>query len=97
MFLRYRFWTGGTKLKLLPSEYFYRNMWATFMIDTVGMALRYRCNIDHIMWSTDYPHTGSDWPNSRLTLARNFHNVPGHEVKKMIQENAAALYKIPLP
>src|SRR5436190_15046070 len=39
IFLRYRFMFGGEKLKLMPSEYFYRNMWVTFMIDTVGMTL----------------------------------------------------------
>jgi predicted TIM-barrel fold metal-dependent hydrolase len=97
MFLRYRFWSGGEDMKLLPSEYFYRNIWATFMIDTVGMALRYKCNLDHIMWSTDYPHTGSDWPNSRVTLERNFRGLPYDEVKKMVHDNARALYKMTIP
>jgi predicted TIM-barrel fold metal-dependent hydrolase len=97
MFLRYRFWSGGTDLRLLPSEYFYRNVWTTFMIDTAGMALRYRCGLDHVMWSTDYPHSGTDWPNSRVTLDRNFRGLPYAEVKRMIQENAAALYRIAVP
>jgi predicted TIM-barrel fold metal-dependent hydrolase len=97
MFLRYRFWSGGDALKLLPSEYFYRNVWATFMVDTAGLALRHRCGLDHIMWSTDYPHSGTDWPNSRVTLERNFRGLPYDEVKRMIQENAAALYKIAVP
>jgi predicted TIM-barrel fold metal-dependent hydrolase len=96
MFLRYRFWTGGAHLKL-PSEVFYRNFWSTFMIDTHGVANRYKCGLDHIMWSTDYPHTGTDWPNSRVTLERNFRGVPYDEVKLMIHDNAAKLYKIEIP
>jgi predicted TIM-barrel fold metal-dependent hydrolase len=96
-FLRYRFWTGAADMPLLPSEYFYRNMWATFMVDTVGMANRYRCNVDHLMWSTDYPHTNSDWPNSRVTLERNFRGLPYAEVKRMVHDNARALYKMELP
>jgi predicted TIM-barrel fold metal-dependent hydrolase len=94
VFLRYRFWTGASAMKLLPSEYYYRNFWNTFLVDTVGMANRYRCNVDHIMWSTDYPHTASDWPNSRVTLERNFRGLPYGEVRKMTRENAARLYKL---
>jgi predicted TIM-barrel fold metal-dependent hydrolase len=93
-FLRYRFWTHAEDMKLLPSEYFYRNMWATFMIDTVGLALRHKCGLDHIMWSTDYPHVATDWPNSRVVLERNFRDLPYDEVRKMIHENARGLYKM---
>jgi predicted TIM-barrel fold metal-dependent hydrolase len=96
-FLRYRFWAGGGDWKLMPSEYFYRNFWTTFMVDTAGLALRYRCNIDHIMWSTDYPHVGGDWPNSRISLERNFRDLPYDEVKKMIHGNAKKLYKLNVP
>ncbi len=71
MFLRYRWFTdtAGT-LPTMPSRVFHRNFWATFMIDTVGIELRHRLNLDHLLWSTDYPHTGTDWPNSRVTIAR---------------------------
>jgi predicted TIM-barrel fold metal-dependent hydrolase len=97
VFLRNRFAFGSGTMTMLPSEYFYRNIWATFLIDTVGVANRHKCGLDHIMWSTDYPHATSDWPNSRVTLERNFRGVPYAEVKKIIQENAAKLYQIPLP
>jgi predicted TIM-barrel fold metal-dependent hydrolase len=97
MFLRYRFWTGAHQLKRLPSEYFYENMRSTFMIDTAGVALRHRCGLRNIMWSTDYPHSGTDWPNSRVTLERNFTGVPYAEVKRMIHENTAELYRINVP
>ena len=93
MFLRYRWFTGSAaSLPTMPSRIFHRNFWATFMIDTVGIELRHRLNVDHLMWSTDYPHTGTDWPNSRVTIERVFRGVPRDEVRKMLHANCKALY-----
>jgi predicted TIM-barrel fold metal-dependent hydrolase len=93
MFLRYRWFTDTAQsLPTMPSRVFHRNFWATFMIDTVGMELRHRLNLDHLMWSTDYPHTGTDWPNSRTTIARVFRGVARDDVKKMLHTNCKRLY-----
>jgi predicted TIM-barrel fold metal-dependent hydrolase len=93
MFMRYRWYTGAVnEQKEMPSDIFFRNFWATFMVDTVGMDLRHRMNVDHLMWSTDYPHSGSDWPNSRVTLERVFRDVPVDQVKKMLHTNCKELY-----
>jgi predicted TIM-barrel fold metal-dependent hydrolase len=95
MFLRYRWFTktSGT-LPTMPSRAFHRNFWATFMIDTVGLELRHRLNVDHLLWSTDYPHTGTDWPNSRVTIERTFRGIPADQVKKMLHSNCKALYRL---
>lgn len=93
MFRRYRWYTGAAnEQKEMPSDIFFRNFWASFMVDTVGMDLRHRMNVDHMMWSTDYPHSGSDWPDSRVTIERVFRDVPVDEVKKMLHTNCKALY-----
>ena len=93
MFRRYRWYTGAAnEQKEMPSDIFFRNFWASFMVDTVGMDLRHRMNVDHMMWSTDYPHSGSDWPDSRVTIERVFRDVPVGEVKKMLHTNCKALY-----
>jgi predicted TIM-barrel fold metal-dependent hydrolase len=93
MFLRYRWFTGtASNLPTLPSRVFHCNIWATFMVDTVGIELRHRLNLDHLLWSTDYPHTGTDWPNSRVTIERIFRGVPRDEVKRMLYSNCKALY-----
>ena len=95
MFLRYRWFTDAvSKMPEMPSEVFRRNFWSSFMVDTVGMELRHRLNIDHLLWSTDYPHTGTDWPNSRVTIDRLFRGLPAAEVKKMLHGNAKALYRL---
>ena len=93
MFRRYRWYTGAAnEQKEMPSDIFFRNFWASFMVDTVGMDLRHRMNVDHMMWSTDYPHSGSDWPDSRVTIERVFRDVPVNEVKKMLHTNCKTLY-----
>ena len=95
MFLRYRWFTGATEImKSMPSALFHRSFWGTFMIDTIGIELRHHLNIDHIMWSTAYPHTGSDWPNNRVTIQRLFRGVPKDEVKKMLHTNCRTLYRL---
>ena len=55
MFYRYRFFTNGEGMRTTPSRIFHRNFWASFMIDTVGMDLRHRLNVDQLMWSTRLP------------------------------------------
>ena len=95
MYLRYRWFTNGVEqMPTMPSRTFHRNFWATFMVDTVGIELRHRMNIDHLMWSTDYPHTGTDWPNNRVSIERNFRGVERSTVKKMLHDNCRTLYKL---
>src|SRR4029078_3696370 len=88
---------SGDPMRARPSRIFHRNFWASFMLDTVGMDLRHRLNIDQIMLSTDYPHTGSDWPNRSVTIERNFRGLPNVEVKKMLHDNCKRLYKLEVP
>jgi predicted TIM-barrel fold metal-dependent hydrolase len=98
MLMRYRWYTGAVnEQKEFPSQIFRRNFWATFMVDTVGMDLRHRMNLEHLMWSSDYPHSGSDWPNSRVTIERVFRDVPRDQVKQMLHTNCRDLYRLELP
>ena len=98
MFLRYRWFSGAVAtMQETPSRVFWRSFWSTFMIDTVGIELRHRMNADHVMWSTDYPHTGSDWPNHRTTIERLFRGLPADEVKKFLHGNCKALYGLDVP
>ena len=59
-----------------------------------GLWSAHAANVDHVMWSTDYPHTGSDWPNHRVTVERLFRGVPKVDVKKMLHANCKALYRL---
>jgi len=92
--LHYRFYTGKAHLKLAPSEAWRRNYWASFMCDRFGVEVRHWIGVDRIMWSTDYPHGGHEWPSSRNQFDRLFRDVPDEEVKMIVHDNAARFYGI---
>lgn len=90
---RNRRW-ARVKLERRPSEYVATNWMFTFVIDRYGIRNRHAVGVDNIMWSTDYPHHGCDWPHSRETVARMFEGVPADERRKITFENARKLYGI---
>ncbi len=83
------------KIKMPPSGYFDRNFYFAYITDSYGIKNRREIGIDHIMWSSDYPHTGADWPHSWDTINRVFAEagVTDDEKKKMLAGNAARAYK----
>jgi len=84
-------------LKLTPSEYFRRQIFATFIDDAVGVATREFIGAENIMWSSDYPHTVSTWPHSRAVVERDFKNIPEKEKRLIVRENVVRLYSLDLP
>ena len=90
---RNRHWTK-CELALLPSEYFYRNWRITFMLDQYAVRNRHACGVGNLMWSTDYPHHGTDWPYSRKSVREMCHAVPADEQQRILALNAAELYRI---
>ena len=95
MFLRYRWFTGAVdEMPTMPSKIFHRNFWVSFMLDSAGLELRHRMNLDHLMFSTDYPHTATEWPNTRKMIERLFRGLPKTEVRKMLRDNAVGLYNL---
>jgi predicted TIM-barrel fold metal-dependent hydrolase len=86
----------GTALKLLPSEYFRRQVYATFIDDAVGVRNADLFGADNYMWSSDYPHLMATWPRSREAVARNFQGMSEVVKWKIVRENAAKLYNIDL-
>ena len=62
----------GCNLELLPSEYFHRDWLVTFIIDRYGVKNREDIGVGNMMWSTDYPHHGCDWPCSRKVISEMF-------------------------
>jgi len=81
-----------TPLTLKPTEYFRRQVFATFIDDRVGVASREFIGVENIMWSSDYPHTVSTWPHSREVVERDFKDVPEKDKRQIVRENAARLY-----
>jgi predicted TIM-barrel fold metal-dependent hydrolase len=90
---RNRHW-AKVKLDRKPSEYIVPNWRFTFVIDRYGVTNRHAIGVDSMMWSTDYPHHGCDWPNSRRTVGEMFKDVPAAERRAILHDNVARLYDI---
>ncbi len=77
-------------VKMLPSEYFKRQMGATFMYEPVGLAAAYKSfGPDCLYWSTDFPHPATCWPNSQNQVKEQFAaaGIPEADKIKIIREN----------
>jgi predicted TIM-barrel fold metal-dependent hydrolase len=85
-----------TPLTLRPSEYFRRQICATFIDDPLGVRYRHQVGVDNIMWSSDYPHLVSTWPHSQEVIARDFKDVPEDETRRITRANVIELYHLDL-
>jgi predicted TIM-barrel fold metal-dependent hydrolase len=81
-----------TQLKLKPSEYFRRQLYATFIDDTFGVAHRHDIGVENLLWSSDFPHSATFWPHSREKIAKDFHDVTESDKRKILYQNSANLY-----
>jgi predicted TIM-barrel fold metal-dependent hydrolase len=88
---RNRGW-GDLPIEQPPSYYWYRNNAASFITDRSGIALRHQAGIDNIMWSSDYPHHGNDWPYSRKVIEETMNAIPEAEQAKIVGGNAARIW-----
>ncbi|MGZ4691826.1 MAG: amidohydrolase family protein [Acidimicrobiia bacterium] len=93
---RNRSW-GQLPIKQPPSYYWYQNNAASFISDRTGIALRHQAGINNIMWSSDYPHHGNDWPYSRKVIEETMNSIPADEKAKIVGGNAARIWGIELP
>jgi predicted TIM-barrel fold metal-dependent hydrolase len=75
-----------------PSTYFHRQMHLTFVDDPRGLEQRHELGVDRIMWSTDFPHPATSWPNSQSIVEKNFAGIPDAERDLIVAGNAARLY-----
>lgn len=81
-------------VKMPPSEYFARQMYLTFMRDRRGVERRHDIGVGNIMWSTDYPHPATTWPDSHAVVEEHFFDVPADERALMTSGTAERLYRL---
>src|SRR5204862_7579735 len=75
-------------IKLKPSEYFQRQMWATYIFEYVGVQSRQFIGVDRMRWSGDYPHQASSWPKSQEVVGRDFAGASEEDIFKITRGNA---------
>lgn len=83
-----------SRLQRKPSEYFEDSIASTFITDHYGVANRHRVGLTQMMWSSDFPHGGSDWPNSKASIESQTEGVPDDERRLLVAGNARRLYGV---
>jgi predicted TIM-barrel fold metal-dependent hydrolase len=84
-------------LTMKPSEYMRRQLRVTFFNDAIGPLTLPYLGYDLLMWSSDYPHQNSTWPNSREVIARDLGHLSPDDREKVVHRNVAELHKLRVP
>jgi predicted TIM-barrel fold metal-dependent hydrolase len=75
-----------------PSFYVRRQLFATFQDDSVAPATHAIFGRENYMWASDFPHSDSTFPDSRVWIEKNFAGVPDDVRKRIVHDNAIELY-----
>ncbi|MBV9829525.1 MAG: amidohydrolase [Alphaproteobacteria bacterium] len=80
-------------LTMKPSAYWYRQCYATYQSDPVGVKLIEELGENNIMWGSDFPHPDGIWPDSKEYIQKELGHLPEAVRKKIVCDNAAKLYR----
>lgn len=79
--------------KLLPSEYFHRQIWMSFVDDPLGIKMIGNVlDTDKVMFGSDYPHPASTWPDSQKVIADASDKLSSTALQKIFRDNARDLF-----
>jgi predicted TIM-barrel fold metal-dependent hydrolase len=83
------------KLSMLPSEYFKRQLYATFWFEKNNVpALIASVGEDNVLFETDFPHPTCLYPKPLDTVAEKMSTLTPAVQRKVLGENAAKLYRL---
>jgi len=79
--------------KLLPSEYFHRQIWLSFVDDPLGVKrVGSVLDVDKVMFGSDYPHPASTWPDSQKIIDECAQSVTAEVRQKIFRDNSRMLF-----
>ncbi|MRJ77252.1 amidohydrolase family protein [Aeromicrobium sp. SMF47] len=78
-----------------PSDLIRKHFWGCYIDDRHGLANRHEIGVDRICVEIDYPHSDSQWPNSRKVIAESLVDVPDDEAHKIVELNAREVLNFP--
>jgi predicted TIM-barrel fold metal-dependent hydrolase len=93
----HRAWGGVSELvPEPPSTYFHRQIWGCFFKDFHGLKSLDVIGEDRVTFETDYPHTDSTWPDTKVIAEKMMHGLSQQTINKVVRENAIDLYGLDL-
>jgi predicted TIM-barrel fold metal-dependent hydrolase len=87
----------GLGWDMRPADVLRRNFWFCTIDDPSTIDTRHAIGVDHIMVEVDYPHGDSTWPDTQTVIKDAWGHIDAKELRMMCSENAAALFRHPLP
>lgn len=79
----------------LPSHYFRKNVYLTFIDEHYGIdRARDLLGVENILWSTDFPHPVTSFPNSRKVVDDLFAELPDEERELIVAGNATRVWNL---
>jgi predicted TIM-barrel fold metal-dependent hydrolase len=96
---RGRFRDGSAALDRPPSEVFRDHVYLTVLSDRTAILARAVIGVGNLLWSSDYPHNISTWPNSAGHIRRwsEEAGVAGPELARLVGGNAIRLFGLTPP
>ncbi|MEE8475842.1 MAG: amidohydrolase family protein [Myxococcota bacterium] len=88
---------GWPDPKISPSDCLRRNFWFCMIDDPSTIKTRHTIGVENILFESDYPHGDGTWPDTQKVIEAVLGDLPRDEVHKITHENAARLYRHPLP
>jgi predicted TIM-barrel fold metal-dependent hydrolase len=88
---------GLSSWDIRPADVLQRNFWFCTLDDPSTIDTRYRIGVDRIMLEVDYPHGDGTWPDTQSVIEKYWGHIPDDELRMMCCENAAKLFRHPLP
>ncbi len=86
------------EMKLLPSEYFARQVYACYFFEEYApAALLDRIPVDNVLFETDYPHPVCLYGNVREKIDAGLGEAKPEVRSKLLFDNAARLYGVSAP
>jgi predicted TIM-barrel fold metal-dependent hydrolase len=85
-------------LSLLPSEYYKRQFFSCFWFERSGLRTAIEVlGARTVLFETDFPHPTCLYPGGPDAVRRSLGELDAETRRLVLQDNAAALYRIPLP
>ncbi|MCW2830933.1 MAG: hypothetical protein JWP31_1625, partial [Aeromicrobium sp.] len=92
---RHRHYMKTIDFDTRPSDLYKQSIWGCFIDDEFGVINRHAVGVDKMMLEIDYPHSDSNWPNSRKRATEVLADVPDDEVQRITEDNARELFNFP--
>jgi len=80
-----------------PSSYFRDHIFCSFFHDPHGLRCLDEIGEDNVMFETDYPHSDTNWPNSRAVGAAMVAELTPDQQEKVLHGNASRLFGLTRP